>query len=137
MKTAQDKDSVADMRDKEHHTFSHGFLWLTCAAINFVLLVAVVVLGFLSLIYSLEIALALGAPLILQSMGDTVQAKYALVTLRNVWMLVGGILLLVVVIYCINYHFKHWHDMRVQRIYLLALAVEALIIIAAQVLITA
>ena len=108
------------------------YFWLVFAAINFVLLSAAVALGFISLIYSLEIVLALGAQLIWQSLGDTVQAKYALVTLRNVWMLVGGILLLVIVIYCINYYFKHWHDMRVQRVFLVALAVEALIILAAR-----
>ena len=108
------------------------YFWLVFAAINFVLLSAAVALGFISLIYSLEIVLALGAQLIWKSLGDTVQAKYALVTLRNVWMLVGGILLLVIVIYCINYYFKHWHDMRVQRVFLVALAVEALIILAAR-----
>ena len=36
------------------------------------------------------------------SMGDTVQAKYALVLLRNVWLLVGGMVLAGIVIYCIN-----------------------------------
>lgn len=110
------------------------YFWLVYAAINFVLLSAAVALGFISLIYSLEIVLALGAQLIWNSMGDTVQAKYALVTLRNVWMLVGGILLLVIIIYCINCFFKHWRDMRAQRVFLVALAVEALIIFAAQLL---
>ena len=106
------------------------YFWLVFAAINFVLLFAAVALGFISLIYSLEIVLALGAQLIWQSMGETVQAKYALVTLRNVWMLVGGIVLLVVIIYCIHIFFKHWREMRLQRVFLLALAAEALIIIA-------
>ncbi|MCY3976989.1 MAG: hypothetical protein OXG23_02715 [Chloroflexi bacterium] len=111
--------------------------WQLFTAINFLLLAAAVGLGFVALIYSLEIALALGARLIWQSLGDTVQAKYALVTLRNLWLLVGGILLLVVTIYCINYFFKRWQDARIHRLNLFALAVEALVIIAAQVLITA
>ena len=111
------------------------YFWLVFAAINFVLLSAAVVLGFISLIYSLDIALALGAQLIWRSMGDTVQAKYGLVTLRNVWMLVGGIVLLVVIIYCINIYFQRWRDARVQRIYLLALAVDMLIILAARLIV--
>ncbi|MCY3799377.1 MAG: hypothetical protein OXG84_16335 [Chloroflexi bacterium] len=111
--------------------------WQLFTAINFLLLAAAVGLGFVALIYSLEIALALGARLIWQSLGDTVQAKYALVTLRNLWLLVGGILLLVIVIYCINNFFKRWQDARIHRLYLVALATEALIIVAAQVLITA
>lgn len=115
---------------------SSGRAWLVFAAINFTLLVAVVVLGFLSLIYSLDIVLALGAPLVLESMGNTVRGKYALVTLRNVWMLAGGILLLVVIVFCINYFFKRWQDMRVQRVFLIALALEALIILAAQLIAT-
>lgn len=134
MKTKRDIRSTGGAANTEHHSFSYGFLWLLHAAINFALLLAVLVLGFLSLIYSLEIALSLGAPLILQSMGDTVQAKYALVTLRNVWMLVGGILLLIIIVYCINTFFKRWQDMRVQRVFLVALAMEALIILSAQLL---
>ena len=108
------------------------YFWLVFAAINFVLLSAAVALGFISLIYSLEIVLALGAPLILQSMGDTVQAKYALVTLRNVWMLVGGIFILVVIIICIQGYFKRWREDRVQPLYIWLLVVEALIILAAR-----
>ena len=135
MKTKQKNNLAADVRNTEHHTMSYGCLWLAFAATNFVLLFAVVTLGFLSLIYSLEIVLALGAPPILHSMGDTVQAKYTLVTLRNVWMLVSGILFLVIVIYCINCFFKHWHDMRLQRVYLVALAVEALIILSARLIV--
>ncbi len=111
--------------------------WQLFTAINFLLLAAAVGLGFVALIYSLEIALALGARLIWQSLGDTVQAKYALVTLRNLWLLIGGIILLVVTIYCINNFFKRWQDARIHRLYLVALATEALVIVAAQVLITA
>lgn len=128
--------SIDGVAMKANQNKSDNF-WIVFAAINFVLLSAATVLGFVSLIYSLEIVLALGAQLIIQSLGETVQAKYALVTLRNVWMLVGGILILVIIIFCIHYFFKHWHDMRVQRIYLAVLAVEALIIVAAQVLIIA
>lgn len=109
--------------------------WQLFTTVNFLLLAAAVGLGFVALIYSLEIALTLAAPLIIRSMGETVQAKYALVTLRNVWMLVGGILLLVVIIYCINSFFKRWRDMCLHRVCVMALAAEMLIILAARLIV--
>ena len=111
-----------------------GYFWLAFAALNFVLLVAACALGFVSFFASLEIALALGAQVIWQSMGDTVQAKYTLVTLRNLWLLLGGMVLLGVIIFCINRFFKHWRDECLQRAYLALLAAEALVILAAQAL---
>lgn len=113
------------------------YYWLLFAALNFALLAAAVALGFLALISSLEIVLMLGAPLVLRSMGDTVQAKYALVSLRNVWLLVGGVFALAVIIYCIDFFFKRWREERVQRLYIVLLVVEALIVLAAQALASA
>lgn len=110
------------------------YIWLAYAALNFVLLAGAVVLGFVAFFHSLEIVLTLGARVIWSSLGDTVQGKYALATLRNVWLLVGGILFLVAVIYCINVFFKRWREMRVQRVYILLLVVEALVVLLAQAL---
>ena len=107
-------------------------LWPIYTAINFALLAAAVAVGLVSFFASLEIVLTIGARVIWQSMGDTVQAKYAFATLRNVWMLVGGIIFLVIIIYCINHFFKRWHDMRVHRVYIILLVVEALILLAAR-----
>ncbi len=109
-------------------------IWIAYAALNFALLAAAVAVGLVSFFASLEIVLSLGARVIWDSMGDTVQGKYALATLRNVWLLVGGMVFLVVIIYCINVFFKRWHEMRIQRAYLILLAVEAVIVIAAQAL---
>ncbi|MCY3915480.1 MAG: hypothetical protein OXG49_05650 [Chloroflexi bacterium] len=110
------------------------YFWLVYAALNSALLAGAVVLGFVAFFHSLEIVLSLGARVIWSSLGDTVQGKYALATLRNVWLLVGGILFLVVVIYCINVFFKRWRDMRVQRVHILLLVAEALVILLAQAL---
>lgn len=110
------------------------YLWIGYAALNFGLLAAAVGFGFLAFFHSLEIALSLGARVIWASMGDTVQGKYALATLRNVWLLVGGMVFLVVIIYCINVFFKRWRDRRFQRPYIIMLAAEALIVLAAQAL---
>ena len=96
--------------------------WIVFAAINFALLAACLGFGFVAFFASLEIVLTLGAPAILAAMGETVRANYALGTLRNVWLLVGGILLLVVMIYSINIYFKQWRVARAQRAYVVILA---------------
>ncbi len=108
--------------------------WQLFAAFNFALLTAAAAVGFFAFFASLEIVQLLGAQVIWRSMGDTVQAKYALVMLRNVWLLVGGIVLLVIIIYCINIYFKRWREMRLQRVYIKLLVVEGLILLVAQAL---
>ncbi len=108
--------------------------WILYAGINFALLAGVLAVGLVSLFASLEIALIIGAQLIGQSMGDTVQGKYAFALLRNVWLILGGIVFLVLIIYCINDYFKCWREARARRFYLKLLLVEALIVLAAQAL---
>ena len=108
-------------------------LWLVYAAFNFGLLAAAVAVGLVSFFASLEIVLTIGAGLIWQSLGDTVQGKYGLVALRNVWMILGGLLWLGVIIYSINYFFKHWRARRIHRVYLYLLGAAALIILLAQI----
>ncbi len=132
MKAKRDNIPNDEVMNKEQHTFSYGCLWLLHMVINFALLAAAVALALVSFFASLEIVLTIGAQVIWGAMGDTVQAKYAFATLRNVWLLVGGIIFLVIIIYCINHYFKRWHDMRVQRLYIVLLVVEALIVLAAQ-----
>lgn len=111
--------------------------WQLYAAINFLLLTAVFAEGIVAYLASLEIALALGAQVIWEAMGDTVQAKYALVTLRNLWLLAGGIVFLCVIIYGIQHFFKHWREGRLLWLYVALLAVEAHLILASQVMTTA
>lgn len=106
--------------------------WQLYAAINFLLLAAVFAEGIVAYLASLEIALALGAQVIWEAMGDTVQAKYTLVTLRNVWLLAGGIVFLAVMIYCIHRFFQHWRAGRLLWLYVALLAFEAHVILASQ-----
>ena len=106
--------------------------WIAFTVINFALLTAAVAVALVSFFASLEIVLTIGAQVIWGAMGDTVQAKYAFATLRNVWMLVGGIIFLVIIIYCINHYFKRWREARIHRVYIILLVVEALIVLAAQ-----
>jgi len=109
-----------------------GKHWALFAAGNFALLVLAVGEGLVSFFSSLEIVVTLGAQVIWQSMGDTVQGKYALATLRNIWMLVGGVVWLGIIIFCIHYYFSHWRERRVHGAYILMLAVFAHIILVAQ-----
>ena len=134
MQANQDKSKTVPAASTNQHGFSYGLLWFLHLSVNFALLGAALVLGFVAFFQSLEILLTLGASLILQSMGDSVRAKYALVTLRNVWLLVGGVVFLVVIIYCINVFFKRWRDIGIHRAYIILLMAEALIIVLARVL---
>ena len=109
-----------------------GKSWLLFAAGNLATLVFAVGGGLLAFFSSIEIVLMLGAQVIWQSMGDTVQGRYALATLRNIWLLVGGLILLSVIIFCINNYFSHWRERRIHRVYLVMLAIFALVILAAQ-----
>ncbi len=109
---------------------------LLFAALNLGLLAAVIGLGFVAFLASLEIALLLGAQVIASTNDSVMRGSYALATLRNVWLLAGGALWLGIMILCINHYFKRWRARRLQRVYLAALAVEALII-GAQFLLTA
>ncbi len=113
---------------------SGDWWWLVYAAVNFGLLAAVIGLGFVALLASLEIALSIGARAIWQAMGETVRARYAFATLRNLWLIAGGLVLLVAIIYCVNSYFKRWRERRLLRVNLVALAAELLILLAASLL---
>jgi hypothetical protein len=104
--------------------------------INSGLLVAVIVLGLLSLFASLEIVLTVGAQVVIRTNDSAVRSKYALVTLRNIWLLVGGIIWLVIIIASIDRFMKHWRERRTSRVYLAILAIE-LVVIAVQYAVTA
>ncbi len=103
--------------------------WPVYAALNFALLAAVAVIGFLAFLASLEIVLALSAPVVAQSIDSAVRAKYALVTIRNLWLLIGGVLFLGLIIFCIDRYFRGWRARRLNRVYLQVLAFELGIIL--------
>ena len=103
-------------------------------AINALLLAAVIALGLVTFFSLLEILLTISAPAIVASMGSATRGTYTLVTIRNIWLLGGGAVWLGIVIYCLDYFFKHWRERRIQSRYLRFLAAE-LVIIGLQVLI--
>ena len=95
---------------------------------NGLLLAASMVLSLLTFVAIQDILLALIAPLVPTPTDVTVQEKYVLVTVRNMWVLFGGCLLLAYLIIAIDYHAKRLGQERVRRILLYTLLVEIILI---------
>ena len=103
--------------------------------ITFGLAAPALLLTVLALFAMQEIVLTLAAPLIARSAADTIRANYALVTLRNFWLLFGGTLALGLIIYSLDRLFKHI-DKRSTRLFFLRLLAVELVIIGAQFVLT-
>lgn len=102
--------------------------------INIGLAVPALLLAVVCLFALQEIILTLAAPMIARSATDTVRGHYALVTLRNLWLIFGGMLALGLIIYSLDRLFKHSAKPSTRRFFLRLLVVE-LVILGAQFLI--
>ncbi len=103
--------------------------WLT-AVINIVLAVVVLALSVVTFFATLELALLVGAHVISRTNDSLVRGSYALGTLRNLWLIGGGVLTMAFVVGTLDYFFKHWRQPRARRIFMTMLAVELAIIAA-------
>ena len=101
--------------------------WHTRLAV-FALLAIALALGVMAFFALYEIALTIGAVLIAAGGGGSVRQNYALATLRNVWLIVSGALMIVLVIGGTNYVTRRLDKPGTWRILLAILAVEMLII---------
>ena len=81
-----------------------------------------------------EMLLILAAPAIASSAADPVRGSYALVTLRNLWLIFGGMFALGLIIFSLDRLIKHSDKKRTRRYFLRLLLVE-LVIISAQLVI--
>jgi len=99
--------------------------------ITIALAVPALLLVVVSLFAIQEMLLILSAPLIARSAADAVRGSYALVTLRNLWLIFGGMLALGLIIFSIDRLFKQPDKPSTRRYFLRLLAVE-LVIISAQ-----
>lgn len=97
--------------------------------ISIALLIAVVALGIVAFFSLMELLLTFAAQGIGRSAGSVTRSKYALVTVRNLWLLGGGAVLIGFVMYCIDYFFKHWPSARMRRLFLRLIVIEAGIIV--------
>ena len=101
--------------------------WQT-AVINIVLVAAVLALGIVTFFATLELALLVGAHVIISTNDSPVRGRYALGTLRNLWLIGGGVLTMAFVVGTLDYFFKRWRQPRTRRIFLRMLAVELAVI---------
>ena len=97
--------------------------------VNLALVLPVMVLALVAFFATLEIVLTLSAQVIVTTSDSAVRGKYALVTVRNLWLMGGGAFLVGIVIFLLDYAFKHWRTLRMRRLFLRALAVELVIIV--------
>jgi len=95
---------------------------------TFGLAVPALLLVVVSLFAIQEMLLTLAAPLIARSAADTVRGSYALVTLRNLWLIFGGMLALGLIIYSLDRLFKQSAKPSTRRYFLRLLLVEMVII---------
>lgn len=101
--------------------------WQT-AVINIVLVAVVLALGVVTYFATLELALLVGAHVIISTNDSPVRGRYALGTLRNLWLIGGGVLTMAFVVGTLDYFFKRWRQPRTRRIFLRMLAVELVVI---------
>lgn len=106
-------------------------------AINRLLTIVLAIPALLLIVASLfatqEIVLTLAAPAVARSAADAVRGHYAMVTLRNLWLLFGGTLSVGLIIYSLDRLFKQSAKLSTRRYFLRLLAVE-MVIIGAQLL---
>lgn len=96
--------------------------------INIALVVPVVILAVVALFASQEIVLTLAAPVIADQASDSTRAKYALVSLRNFWLIAGGMLALGVMILSLDRLVKDAGKLKTRRLLLRILLVELAIV---------
>ena len=76
----------------------------------------------------LELVLTFAAPIIINSINSTVRQHYALVTVRNLWLLGGGTILLGFSVACIHHFTTHLGERRSRRLLLRIMLAELVII---------
>ena len=98
--------------------------------INFILLVLVQALALLSFFAIMELLLTFAANVIFHNIESTVRQRYALVTVRNFWLLGGGVLLVGWTIGSFNYYFNRLAQDKTRRRLLLILIIEFVVVAA-------
>ena len=102
---------------------------------SWLLLAAVLVLSVVAFFAVLEILLTVGALFIAGQVEGAIRQNYALASLRNVWLLVGGALLIGFVIGGLDHFARRLDEPKARRRLLWILALELLVIAAAALLI--
>ena len=101
---------------------------LSVKLINLVLLTLAMALGVACYFALLELLLAIGARVLVETVESSVQRHYSLVSLRNLWMIGGGVLLVIFVIGLPGYLSKRMGERRSSKLLLITLLAQALIV---------
>ena len=98
--------------------------------INLILLMLVQALALLSFFAIMELLLTFAANVIFHNIESTVRQRYALVTVRNFWLLGGGVLLVGWTIGSFSFYFNRLAQDKTRRRLLLILIVEFVVVAA-------
>ena len=96
--------------------------------LNLVLIACVVALAMVAFFALLDLVQFAAAYVIIMTNDSPVSSRYALATVRNLWLLAGGAVMVGSVIYLLDYGMKRWRTFAMRRLYLRVLAVELVII---------
>jgi lysylphosphatidylglycerol synthetase-like protein (DUF2156 family) len=100
--------------------------------LNLILLIVTTVLGIVTFFAVQDIIIEVTAYIVAQNpseeWGNTIRDTYIVISARNLWVFVGGILLLMQFIIAIEYHPKRLGQLRTTQILGITLAVELLCI---------
>ena len=96
--------------------------------LNLVLVVSVLALTLVAFFALLELILTLAAHIIVATNDSEVSSRYALITVRNIWLIAGGATMVGIVIYLIDAAFKRWRTLGIRRLFLRVLVAELAII---------
>ena len=99
-------------------------------AANLALIPLLVVMSLAAFLSLQELLLALSARVIIGAVDSAVRGSYALGAVRNLWLLFGGAFLVGLIIYGLDFAFKHWRSPRFGRLALRVLAAEIALILA-------
>ena len=137
MRYHQCKRKAGDGKTMESLKKNFSVSLLAAPLTNFVLLISMVGLSIWVFFSLNDLIQTVGSFLILREIAsaelgaaavDSVRIRYMLITVRNFWVLIGGVLLIIFVVGAVDYFSKHWREPRTRRLYLRLLAGELLIV---------
>ena len=96
--------------------------------LNMLLIGCVLALALVAFFSSLELIRAAAAHIIFATNDSEVSSRYALITVRNIWLIAGGALMVGIVIYLVDVAFKRWRTAEIRRLFLRVLVIELVVI---------
>ena len=95
---------------------------------NALFVIVTMILGVIAFLSLLDIVMMISASLIITSLDVTVQQKYTISTIRNLYLIFGGCFLLGFLIVSMDYHMRHLSETKTRRRLIITLVIELIII---------